>query len=370
MKNPSTLQEIFNAVQNGTGRKDVFLKEAKRLYSGLITNAATFDQTVKIFKSKNILNENYIDLKPLNTYEDTREKESWEDKYAAFLSNKTIISESKKPTESNISKLDKQIGQEVINGLAFEASENPDKTIDELRGIVSKNLDKDQLYYAKNAMFGTKGVGLTDEIPGLKASKSDQMEKVKIKSLNEVKSFKMDDKLKEIHKQGDINTLEAKINAIEEEINTRNERINMIDENEDLAELVNPAKVRELQKEVKVLEKQKQKLQKIYEKLTGKNKKQVIDEPQEVEEPTDENLEPEMEDESLNESTEEPESNDFEDLVHSFKDYIDSVSREEMFDQEGNYNSTLKGFHDKLQKYAETGDEKQKTVATFILNWI
>ena len=43
--------------------------------------------------------------------------------------------------------------------------------------------------------------------------------------------------------------------AIDEEIQTRQERIDMIGENEDLAELVNPAKLRELQKEVKILEK-------------------------------------------------------------------------------------------------------------------
>ncbi len=55
--------------------------------------------------------------------------------------------------------LDNQIGQEVLNGLYFEGRENPDKTLDELRKIVAKNLAKDGQYYMKNAAFGVKGLG-------------------------------------------------------------------------------------------------------------------------------------------------------------------------------------------------------------------
>ena len=46
--------------------------------------------------------------------------------------------------------------------------------------MVVKNLTKDPMYYTKNSAFGKMGIGYTDEAPGLKASKSDQMEKVKI----------------------------------------------------------------------------------------------------------------------------------------------------------------------------------------------
>ena len=84
MKQPKTLSELYIATQNGTGHKDVFLKEAKRLYSGLIPNAATFDQTIQIFKNRGVLNENYIDLKPSNSYEG-REQEGWETKFKSFL---------------------------------------------------------------------------------------------------------------------------------------------------------------------------------------------------------------------------------------------------------------------------------------------
>ena len=132
-------------------------------------------------------------------------------------------------------------------------------------------------------MFGVKGVGVSDEIPGLKVSKTDQMEKVKMKSLNEAKVSKLDQRLKDIEKAGGLATIEAKIAAVDEEITARTERINMIDENEDLAELVNPVKLRKMKKEIKVLAKEKAKFQKLYEKMTGKKKAEVIDEPQEIE---------------------------------------------------------------------------------------
>ena len=40
---------------------------------------------------------------------------------------------------------------------------NKDKSVDELKQIVLKNMVKDINYYAKNAMFGTKGVGFKTE---------------------------------------------------------------------------------------------------------------------------------------------------------------------------------------------------------------
>ncbi len=36
---------------------------------------------------------------------------------------------------------------------------NVDKTVDELKEIVRKNMVKDSLYYVKNAAFGVKGIG-------------------------------------------------------------------------------------------------------------------------------------------------------------------------------------------------------------------
>ena len=44
---------------------------------------------------------------------------------------------------------------------------NVDKTIDQLKEIVRKNLAKNRSYYVENAAFGIKGIGYTKDTPGL-----------------------------------------------------------------------------------------------------------------------------------------------------------------------------------------------------------
>jgi hypothetical protein len=77
----------------------------------------------------------------------------------------------------NKENIDNIYGQAFLIGYYAEMKDpkNADKTVDDLKAIVAKNLYKDPLYYVKNGQFGTKGVGYTDEAPGLKASKTDQM---------------------------------------------------------------------------------------------------------------------------------------------------------------------------------------------------
>jgi hypothetical protein len=126
----------------------------------------------KLFKD--LLNENlgYIDLKPINQIEATP-KADFENKFAAFLAEEAKVEEKKVTKEveeiqyhnfdyKNQKNLDNQIGQEVMNGVYFEAKQNPDKTIDEIKEIVSKNLAKDRQYYMKNAAFGIEGIGYED----------------------------------------------------------------------------------------------------------------------------------------------------------------------------------------------------------------
>ena len=55
------------------------------------------------------------------------------------------------------------------------------EAIKKAQDLVVKNLSSDPLYYVKNAAFGIEGIGYTDEVPGLTASKSDKMGKSKIK---------------------------------------------------------------------------------------------------------------------------------------------------------------------------------------------
>ena len=120
----------------------------------------------KLFKE--LINENYIDLKPINKIEATP-KTTFENKFAEFLAEEAKVEEKKVTKEveevaehnfdyKDTKNLDNQNGQEVMNGVYFEAKQNPDKSIEEIKEIVSKNLDKDSQYYLKNA-GGTKDNG-------------------------------------------------------------------------------------------------------------------------------------------------------------------------------------------------------------------
>ena len=202
-----TLQEQYNKIKAGKGSKHIFLTEAKKQFSNMLTNPMGFEEASSILKQRGVITENYIDLQPINTIE-ASPKEEWENKFAQFLSEikneakeENIKAEAKKVDKSveeiqdhnfdykDQKNLDNQIGQEVLNGIYFEAKQNPDKSLDELRKIVSKNLEKDRQYYMKNAAFGIEGLGYqeteVEEVSGkYKASGySDKLKKLVKESL-------------------------------------------------------------------------------------------------------------------------------------------------------------------------------------------
>ena len=94
-----------------------------------------------------------------------------------------------------------------------------------------------------------------------------------VKALKDKKKMKkesIDSKLAEIGKQGDIVKLEAQIGFLDEEIATKSSRVNSISEDENLSELVDKKKMKEMQREIKLLEKKSLGMKKVYEKLAGK----------------------------------------------------------------------------------------------------
>jgi hypothetical protein len=58
---------------------------------------------------------------------------------------------------------------EIMKGFYAELKDpkNHDKTSEEIKAMVVKNLAKDCLHYTKDGMFGEKGVGYVTEAPGL-----------------------------------------------------------------------------------------------------------------------------------------------------------------------------------------------------------
>ena len=109
-----------------------------------------------------------------------------------------------------------------------------------------------------------------------KESKEDKKPIKKTKMKKET----VDSKLAEIEKQSEIVALEAKIAAIDEMIESKNQRISMVTEDDNLSQLVDKKKMKEMQREVKDLERRKAKMEKLYEKMCGKSytKEEIVDE--------------------------------------------------------------------------------------------
>ena len=194
-----TLQEQYNLIKMGKGHKGIFLTEAKKQFPDMLTNPMGYEEASKMLKTRGVISENYVDLKPINTIE-ASPKAAWENKFAQFLAEEAKAVEKKPDAEveeiqshnydyKDKDNLDNQIGQEVLNGIYFEGRENPDKTLGELRKIVAKNLAKDGQYYMKNAAFGVKGLGYkqteVEEVSGKYAASgySDKLKKMVKESL-------------------------------------------------------------------------------------------------------------------------------------------------------------------------------------------
>ena len=336
-----TLQEQYNLISEGKGNKEVFMKAAKRQFPNIVRNAATLTETVASLKHGHIITEG-ISLGMGNSSIST--KPDW---FAIFDENMNLVAEEakaveKKPTkevtdletagydykdEKNVNNMN---FEEYLRGYYTEMKnpKNADKTEQELKDIVEKNLEKNPLFYVEDAQFGIEGIGYKEELPGLgkgkmvkdagkgggygEATKKDfpkgdvgtgylEIKENKMISLvdlmesmplgekapskpkaKKVKKETTDSKLSEIEKNGKIATLEMQIEALEEIISSKNERLSMVSEDESLSELVDKKKMKEMQKEIKLLEKRKAGIEKLYEKMCGKSytKKEIVDETQ------------------------------------------------------------------------------------------
>ena len=174
-----TLANQYKLIKEGKGHKGVFLKEAKAKFPNLLKNNSTFKEATTILKQKNIISENYVDLKPINNVIE-RKKEGFENAFANFLAEAEAKAEEKKVSkevEEDYSKnydiQDKKDPNNMIFGqiqmgyyYEMKQEKNADKTIDEIKDIVFKNLAKDPIYYTKNGQFG-EDIGYTDDAPSL-----------------------------------------------------------------------------------------------------------------------------------------------------------------------------------------------------------
>lgn len=109
--------------------------------------------------------------------------------------------------------------------------------------------------------------------------REESMEKaLKDKKAKKPKKESIDTKLSEIGKAGDITKLEAQLEFLSNHINEKIDRVSSINEDDNLKELIDKKKMKDMQKEIKLLEKRKGKMEKMYEKMCGKKYKQMVDE--------------------------------------------------------------------------------------------
>jgi len=181
-----TLQDQYLLIKEGKGHKDVFMKEAKTQFPGLIRNAATFNEIATVLKDKNIINENIVGLEPINQLPGTK-KESFETAFENFLKEakdtyfedeKAEVKKTSKQVEDDLShnfdradksNPDNMIFDQIMKGYYTEMKDpkNADKTMEQLKAIVLKNLEKNPIYYTEKGQFGVKDLGYTTETPGL-----------------------------------------------------------------------------------------------------------------------------------------------------------------------------------------------------------
>jgi len=157
----ATLQQQYNLIKEGKGDKNFFLKQAMNQFPEFITVHNTFDQTVNILKGKSILSEGTDDM--------TTGKKDWFKIFEAEVkahnkeTEKELVDlETKNFDYKDKKNIDNVYGQSFLIGYLAEMGDpkNAKKTVDELKAIVAKNMAKDVNYYAKNGMFGVKGIGL------------------------------------------------------------------------------------------------------------------------------------------------------------------------------------------------------------------
>jgi hypothetical protein len=386
-----TLQDQYLLIKEGKGHKGVFLADAKRQFPNIVRNAATFEEASSCLITKNIIAENVIGLTAVNSPFEPKKKESYELAFENFLAeakkkgeDEKVKAEEKKvskPVEEDLShnfdyKDDKNpdnlIFDQIMMGYYTEMKDpkNVDKTMQELKDMVLKNLAKDPIFYTKEGQFGVKGLGYSVDHPGLgepkepkgkyKASgygdlnegvmygdsdgdfdeqennkeraywyydayqgekdpkKKDEYLKIARKygsylgwgeeelPVNEEESKlrkviremidaelsvlpktslkeSIEKELAAINKEAEHEIIASKLEKVQALIDKKQAQISRLDEDEDLKDLTDAKKVKEISKDIKSLEKAKAKLEKMMHKGKAKSpRKEVIDETDEI----------------------------------------------------------------------------------------
>ena len=165
-----SLQNQYNLIKEGKGNKELFLKEAKAQFPQYISNVQTFDQVIHSLTEKGILSETLMlggVAQPKNQdwfkifNENVKAELKDTDKEVEEMETRGY--DYKEKNNNNISTA------EMLKGYYVEMKDpkNAEKTEEQIKAIVVKNLEKDPLFYVKDGEFGVRGLGYKSEHPGL-----------------------------------------------------------------------------------------------------------------------------------------------------------------------------------------------------------
>jgi hypothetical protein len=179
-----TLQQQYLLIKEGKGNKDYFLKQARNLFPEYITVNSDYKTAVHVLKSKSILSEGIGGIITMNP----NSKPDWFKIFDTNLKEAVGVKNTKEYGDQNeFEKIDTEVqktldnanfdykdeknidnvyGQSFLMGYYTEMKDpkNADKTVDELKAIVLKNMVKDVNYYHTETSFGVKGIGYTKDV--------------------------------------------------------------------------------------------------------------------------------------------------------------------------------------------------------------
>jgi hypothetical protein len=180
-----TLQQQYNLIKEGKASKDDFLKSARRVFPEYITALTDYNTAVHILKGKSVLSEgvggivtqNPIQPDWFKIFKDNikeavgvKDTKEYGDQNSFEKIDKETAETLKKANFDNADpkNIDNVDGQSFLMGYYTEMKDpkNADKTVDELKAIVLKNMTKDINYYNTETSFGVKGIGYKKDVVG------------------------------------------------------------------------------------------------------------------------------------------------------------------------------------------------------------
>jgi hypothetical protein len=237
-----TLQDQYLLIKEGKGHKGVFLADAKREFPQYVRNAATYDEAIASLKTKSVISENFIGFESIVGHE-PKKKESYETAFESFLAEAKKKQEEDEKAE--LKKTSKQVEEDLGKNFDYSDDKNPDnlifdqimmgyyaemkdpknanKTMQQLKDIVLKNLAKDPIHYTKEGQFGVKDLGYTTEHPGLGTPKEPKGKYASsgYGNLNEDKHQEIEEDLEDNEKDEYTKTKEELRNAFRMRLSTK-----------------------------------------------------------------------------------------------------------------------------------------------------